>query len=175
MSAYLAVLDRLVGDGGEANFAVFEDPETGLYVQVAAARGAGTVLVDVPTGVQDVDADVGTRLEEEGFEATADTWFDVDRDRLERAGPEVTQEIHEWIAQGRSPDDDRVERLETHGLVERVEGPERATYQAVLPPERAAYVVDRVFRTALGAPDDHDVRVEMYLEGKGTDVEHVGG
>lgn len=174
MAAYLAALDHLVRDGGEANFAVFEDPETGLYVQAAAGRGAETVLVDVPVGLQDVGDEAGPALEEQGFEAGADTWFDVDREELERAGPEVTQVLHEWIAEGRTPDDDRVDRLETHGLVERVEGPERATYQAVLPPERAAYVVDRAFREALGAPDDHDVRVEIYLEGEGTDVEHVG-
>jgi hypothetical protein len=175
MSAYLAALDRLVQDGGDGNFVVFEDTGSGLYVQAAGSRSADAVLVDVPTGGQDAGDEAGATLESMGFEETADAWFEVDRDELGRAGPEATEALHGWIAEGRDPGDERVARLETHDLLERQGGPERTSYQTVLPPERAAYVIDKVFRRALAAPEDHDVRVEIYLEGEGSDVEHVTG
>lgn len=174
MDAYLAAFDGLVGDGGEGNFAVFEDLESGRYVQAASARGEGSVLLDVPTVPQDLGAEAAETLDDLGFERTTSTWFEVDRGALSQADPEATAVLHEWIAAGRDPEDDRVTRLETLGLVERRDGLERETFQMALPPERAAYVADRVFRKALGAGADHDVRVEIHLEGEGSDVRRVG-
>lgn len=154
-------LQRLLSEGGDANFVVLEEPRSGRFVQAVSRRGEALVLLDVPLDAQGLGEPERRALERLGFEVEETPHHAVRPNSLEGADPEVQTALHGWILEGRDAADPVVDTLVEAGVLE-VTGTD-TTMQVLADPVRGAVLVDRVLREVLGAPEPHDLRVDLHL------------